>query len=93
MRQEIKRLVTELYCTNHCDASALLGKHFEIRFDAVYCIKTSSKRTYTRVKTQSLSILSSLSLSPHISWSEFIPDLSSLPSTYRKDAPVPPLSP
>ena len=55
----------------------------------MYCIKTSSKRTYTRVKTQSLTILSCLSLSPHISWSDFLSDLSSIPSAYRKDAPVP----
>ena len=81
--------MTELYCTHHCDASALLGIIDRSKFDPAYCIKTSSKRTHPRVKTQSLSILSCLSRSPHISWLPFLPDLSSIPSaTYRKDAPV-----
>lgn len=57
-------------------------------FHAAYCVKTCSKRTYTRVKTQSLCILSALSLCARISFSDFLSELSSVPSAYRDSALV-----
>ena len=62
---------------------------FAISSDLDYCVKTTSKRTHSLVKTQSLEILSALLPYPHISFASHLLDLSSLPSSYRKDASVP----